>query len=196
MNNGAETKKYANLINANYGYDVSRAGNIKLEGKIKMSKIKKILKDEESVLVFDVDGVLAIMEWGEYNHFNDNDEEWNKMCEEGINTYTEDKVSKKMQNFLKDKDTNRIYVITTIGTDNELKFKKNYVEKYYNIPKENVYYVENNNQKIKELKKIKENYPKLEDYKIIMIDDTTEILTDIMENTDFSTAHISSFLDI
>ena len=81
-----------------------------------MSKIKELLKDKESVLVFDIDGVLALMEWGEYNHYNDNDEEWNKMCAEGINTYTENKVSKKMQDFLKNKDMNRIYVITTVGT--------------------------------------------------------------------------------
>ena len=29
-----------------------------------------------------------------------------------------------------------------------------------------------------------------------MIDDTVDILNEIMEKTDFSTAHISSFLDI
>ena len=161
-----------------------------------MSKIKELLKDEESVLVFDVDGVLALMEWGEYNHYNDCDEVWNKICEKGINTYTEDKVSKKMQEFLKDKDMTRCYVITTVGTNNETKFKKQYVEKYYNIPSENVYYVEKNSKKINELKKIKKSYPELEDYKIVMIDDTVEILTDIMLNTSFSTAHISSFLDI
>lgn len=161
-----------------------------------MSRIKELLKDEESVLVFDVDGVLAIMEWGEYNHYNDNDEEWNRLCDEGINTYTEDKVSKKMQNFLKDKDMNRIYVITTVGTDNEIEFKKNYVENYYNIPKGNVYCVEHNSHKTEELKKIKEKYPNIKDYKLVMIDDTVDILTEIMENTNFSTAHISSFLDI
>ena len=101
-----------------------------------------------------------------------------------------------MQDFLKNKDMNRIYVITTVGTENEIKFKKDYVQKYYNIPKENIYCVEHNSQKTKELKTIKENYPEIEDYKMVMIDDTVEILTDIMENTNFSTAHISSFLDI
>ena len=34
------------------------------------------------------------------------------------------------------------------------------------------------------------------DEKIIMIDDTPEILCDIQDNTNYSTAHISSFLDI
>lgn len=163
---------------------------------IKMSKIKSLLKNKESVLVFDVDGVLALMEWGEYNHYKDSDEEWNKKCEEGINTYTQDKVSKKIQTFLSDKDMTRCYVITAVGTKSEMEFKKQYVEKYYNIPKENVYCVNKNSQKITELIKIKEKYKNLDDHKIIMIDDTVEILTDIMINTNFSTAHISSFLDI
>ena len=34
-----------------------------------MSKIREIINDENSILVFDIDGVLATMEWGEYNHF-------------------------------------------------------------------------------------------------------------------------------
>lgn len=161
-----------------------------------MSRIRSLLKDKESVLVFDIDGVLAIMEWGKYNHYDDNDEEWNRICEKGINTYNDDKVSTKMQKFLRHKDMTRIYVITTVGTENEQEFKKRFAQKFYNIPKENVYCVEHNSHKIKELKKIKAQYPELEDYQIIMIDDTVEILTDIMENTDFSTAHISSFLDM
>ena len=44
--------------------------------------------------------------------------------------------------------------------------------------------------------KIKEKYPQLNSKKIVMIDDTVDILNEIMEKTDFSTAHISSFLDI
>ena len=33
-----------------------------------MSKIKEILDSEKSIIVFDVDGVLAPIEYGEYNH--------------------------------------------------------------------------------------------------------------------------------
>lgn len=160
-----------------------------------MSQIKELINNNNSVLVFDIDGVLAKMEWGKYNHFTDNDAEWNKLCNEGINTYTQDKVSIRMQNFIKSKNTSNIYVITVAETNNEKKFKKDYVKKYYNIPKENVYCVKNNKEKVAKLQKIKEKYPNLEDYQIIMIDDTVSILTDVMENTNFSTAHISTFLD-
>ena len=54
----------------------------------------------------------------------------------------------------------------------------------------------NKKNKIDKLKIIKEKYPELEDYKIVMIDDTVEILNVIMDNTNFSTVHISTFLDI
>ena len=161
-----------------------------------MSKIKELLNDKESVLVFDVDGVLAIMEFGENNHYILDDEEWNKANEEGHNFYTEEKVSKKIQNFLKKRSKNRIYVVTKAITTNEFEFKKLYVNKYYGILKNNVYYVKNDCEKKDKMKLIKEKHKDLDDKKIIMIDDTATVLTDIMDNTNFSTAHISSFLDI
>lgn len=162
-----------------------------------MSKIKELLKDEESILVFDIDGVLSVLEFGEYNHFDDSDEEWFEECSKGINHYTEDKVIKRMQNFLKTKnDKSKIYVITTVGHKNEGEFKREFANKYYDIPKENVFYVKKDSEKKEMLFKIKEKYQNIEDYKIVMIDDTVSILSDIMENTKFSTVHISSFFDI
>ena len=161
-----------------------------------MSKIRELLKDENSVLIFDVDGVLALMEWGIYNHYALNDEEWAKACDNGVNAYTEDKVCNKMKSFLANRDMSRIYVITSIGSLNEAEFKKEFVNKYYNIPKENFFCVKHNNEKTEQIFKIKEKYPELSDYNIVMIDDTVSILNDVMENTKFSTAHVSSFLDI
>ncbi len=161
-----------------------------------MSRIKELLKDKNSILVFDVDGVLAILEFGDHTHYEMNDELWQEANAKGINYYTEEKVSKKMQKFLKNKNMSNIYVITTVGNNNEGEFKREYVNKYYNIKKENVIYVKDNSEKTTEIIKIKEKYPHKLDEQIIMIDDTTDILSDIMEKTSFSTAHISSFLDI
>ncbi len=161
-----------------------------------MSKIKQLLKSDDTVLVFDIDGVLALLEFGEYNHYDLDDEKWNQATSEGINYYDEFKVSKKMQKFLSNKNMNNIYVITASANKNEEEIKKQYVNRYYNIKKENVFNVFNKKNKIDKLKIIKEKYPELEDYKIVMIDDTVEILNVIMDNTNFSTVHISTFLDI
>lgn len=161
-----------------------------------MSKIKEILNDTESVIVFDVDGVLALFEWGEYNHYTLTDEEWLEACEKGINNYTEERVSKKMQNFFKGKDMTRMYVITRARSSQEGEFKREFAYKYYNIPKENVYYVEHNKDKTQRLIEISKKYPELDNHHIIMVDDTIKVLNDVFENTSFSTVHISSFLDL
>ena len=161
-----------------------------------MSKIKEILNDNNSVLVFDVDGVLAIPEFGEYNHYVLTDEEWDKAVDEGKNFYTADKVCHKIQNFLSNKNMDNIYVISTVSSSKEEDFKKDFAHKYYNIQKENVFGVSNNNEKTNKLIEIKEMHPTLEDHQIAMIEDTVIILNDIMRKTNFTTVHISSFLDI
>lgn len=160
-----------------------------------MSKIREILNDKESVLVFDIDGVLAVMEWGEYNHYGEDDETWTKMYETRANYYTEEFVCKRMQEFLHGKNKDRVYVITKAYSENEAEDKKDFVYEFYGIPREHVYYVRNNFDKSNVLVEIKKKYPDLSDHKIVMIDDTVEVLTNIMDNTPFSTAHISSFLD-
>lgn len=161
-----------------------------------MSKIKELLNDKNNILVFDVDGVLATMEWGEHNHYELDDTAWTKLCEEGKNCYTEDCVCKKMQSFLNDKNMEKIYVITKVGNNNEGNFKKEFVNKYYSIPQEHVYYVEKDTDKKTKLFEIKQKNKELEDYKIVMVEDSVNVLNDIMDNTNFSTVHISSFLDI
>ena len=91
---------------------------------------------------------------------------------------------------------NIIFIITRINNINEIDYKKDYVNKYYNIIKDNVYCVLNDNSKVKELNEIRNKFNDIEDYQLIMIDDTTKVLTEIQEQTHYSTAHISSFLDI
>ena len=123
-----------------------------------MSKIKELLNDKKSVLVFDIDGVLALLEFGKYNHFIAlSEEEWNKMSE-NTNLYTEDKVSKKMQMFLKDKDMNRVFVVTRVNNTNEIEYKKDYVNKYYNILKDNVYCVMSEDSKVKAINEIRNTF--------------------------------------
>ncbi len=161
-----------------------------------MSRIKELLKSDDSILVFDIDGVLALLEFGEYRHYELDDRSWDIKVEAGENFYTEDKVSKKMQAFLKTKDKSKVYVITTVGSNNEYIFKKDFVKKYYDIEAENVYFVEKNIDKLDKLCEIKNKNKDVDNYKIVMIDDTVDILNYIMDNSDFSTVHISSFLDI
>ena len=158
------------------------------------SKIQQLLKDEKSVLVFDVDGVLAPIEYGEYNHYNDNDEEWAKKLESGVDFYSKVKPFKTIQNYLKKRDMNNIYVITKVMNNQEFLQKQSFLKKNYNIKEDNCYMVFKDRDKLLMLEEIKDKYPDLEDYYIVFIEDTVDNLTYVMNNSKFSTVHITSFM--
>ncbi|MBQ4031087.1 MAG: hypothetical protein II625_04965 [Bacilli bacterium] len=160
-----------------------------------MTKIKELIDSNDTILVFDMDGVLAKLEFGEYNHYEMNDEKWQQAYANGESFYTEDKVIKRMQKYLSTKDMNNIYVLSKAYNDNENKDKIHFLTKYYKIKNENIFFVPENKDKVNVLNKIKGLHPEVEDYKIAMVEDTVEILDDIMAKTKFSTIHISSFLD-
>lgn len=161
-----------------------------------MTKIKELLKDQDTVLVFDMDGVLSTLEFGEYNHYEMTDEEWAEANREEVNYYTDDKVIKKIQDYLKVRDMNNVYVISKSYTPNESKCKVDFLTKNYNILKDNIYFVNENEEKVDILKSIKEKYPEKKDYQIAMVEDTVDVLNDIMAKTNFATIHISSFIDL
>ena len=121
------------------------------------SKIKKLLKDEKSVLVFDVDGVLAPIEYGEYNHYYYDDEEWAKAIDSGKDFYAD-------------------------------------VKPFKTIKEENCYMVFKDRDKLLLLEEIKEKYPDLDDHQIVFIEDTVDNLSYVMDNSNYSTVHISSFM--
>ena len=161
-----------------------------------MSEIKTLLDEDKTVFVFDVDGVLAKLEFGIHNHYEADDDTWNINCEKGINLYDEKLVVKKMQEFLSNKDKERIYVVTKVGTKKEENYKTAYLNKYYKIKSDNIFYVYDNKEKLSALNIIKNKYMDLEDKYIVFLDDTVEVLTYIMCNSNYSTLHISTFLDI
>ena len=160
-----------------------------------MTKIKELIDSNDTILVFDMDGVLAKLEFGEYNHYEMDDAKWQAAYEKGEIFYSEDKVVKRMQRYLATKNMNNIYVLSKAYNENENKDKIHFLTKYYNIKEENIYFVQENKDKVNVLSKIKELHPEVEDYKLAMVEDTVEILDDIMAKTKFSTIHISSFLD-
>ncbi len=160
-----------------------------------MSKIWQVLNDKNSVLVFDVDGVLASIEWGDYTHYGMSDEEWMSTYKNGAKFYKSDCVIKKMQDFIKDKDKERIYVITKVYVVEEFEDKRAFLNENYGILPDHVFYVFKNTEKVDYLNEIKEKYPEIEDKSVAMIDDNTDVLTDVMERTGYTTIHISSFLD-
>lgn len=158
------------------------------------SKIQDLLKDKKSILVFDVDGVLAPIEDGEYNHYSDSDEEWAKKLETEIDFYSKVRPIKIMQDYLKDKDMEKVYVITKVMHNKEFLQKQSFLKKNYNINEDNCYMVFKDRDKLLILEEIKDKYPDLDDHYIVFVEDTVENLTYVMNNSNFSTVHITSFM--
>lgn len=158
------------------------------------SKINELFNDNKTVYVFDVDGVLAPIEYGEYTHYYYNDEEWAKAL---INNdfYAQTKPFKVMQNFINKLIIDNVYVVTKVMNEIEYKQKINYLEKNYGIKPANIRRVYSDNEKLTALLEIKKTYSQLEDKYIVMIDDTVNVLNHIMDNSSFSTVHVSSFFN-
>lgn len=165
-----------------------------------MSRIRELLIDPKSVLVFDVDGVLAAYEYGAHNHNACTDEEWMKyMCSH--KPYRHARPLKTIQNFLKylknnGHDMNRIFVCTQCFGEEELNEKKYFVVNNYPIHIANIYKVESEEEKLTALNFIHDSiFPDVPDENIIMIDDTAAVLTHIQNNSGYSTVHISTFME-
>ena len=70
------------------------------------SKIKELFKDPKTVYIFDVDGVLAPIEYGEYTHYELDDEAWaRELLKEDF--YQDRMPFKAFQVFLKDKEESK-----------------------------------------------------------------------------------------
>lgn len=159
-----------------------------------MNHIQQILKSNNSIIVFDVDGVLAKLEFGKYNHHL-NDKEFEEINKAGMNPYTEDKVIKKMQKFLSNKNMDNMYVCSQACFEEEKNNKNEYLTKYYNFKKENIFYVYKNEEKLDILNHIKSLYQEMDDKNFAFVDDLVTNLDYVMNNSNYTTIHISSFLD-
>ena len=159
-----------------------------------MSKIQELLNSDDTILVFDIDGVLARMEFGEYNHFYLSDDEWTKLVEEGYSFYPDTLAMPSLVKYIESKNIDNIYVCSKSYTDKEDAMKVTFVKNNYHIKDDHIFFVKSNDAKLDILNKIKENHPNTPDNHIAMVDDTVDVLNNIMENSGFATVHISSFV--
>ena len=158
-----------------------------------MSKINEVLNNKDSIIVFDVDGVLVPIEYGEYNHYYATDEEWAREIESGRDFYEDIRVVKTIKDYIETRDINKIYVITKVMNEKEFNDKVKSLNKHYGILSDNCFMVYSDDDKLTKLNEIK-NKVNVEDKYIAMVDDTVSVLNNIMENSKFTTIHISTFL--
>lgn len=164
-----------------------------------MRNIIEKLKEENTVVVFDFDGVLGSYEYKEGNHvISPNADKWNKFVKEQ-HPYKDTSIIrlfKVLKEFIKHKNISDIYVCSCTLSKEERDGKLEYVQREYGILPENVKFVKHKEDKLTYLWQLhNEKYPYLKENQIAMIEDDVPTLDDIMKYSSFMTVHISSFLN-
>lgn len=150
------------------------------------------LLEKETIVVFDVDGVLAPYEWGNRKHCV-SDYEWNEMLEKGIDVYSNVQPIKVLQKFIKIKGTENVYVCS-VSSIKEYDSKVAFCMKKYSIPEDHIMLVKYKTDKVSFLDALSKKMNLSHD-KIALIEDTVETL-DQAAKSDYCTVHISSFFNL
>lgn len=160
------------------------------------SKIMKMLKDKDTAVVFDIDGVLAAYEDGEYHHCSCLDDQWKEYVE-SHDVYSTIRPLKTIQEWIeRNKTIKKVFVCSTSSGEIEDVQKVKFVKNNYNIPESHIFFVRHNYEKLLVLEKIHKTYfPYLKERQIVMVEDTAAVLANIYEKSNYSTAHISSFIE-
>lgn len=156
---------------------------------------KKLIEELTSngmVVVFDVDGVLAPYEWGLRKHCM-SDKEWTSILELGVDMYSHVKPIKCMQDFIKNKRIEDVYICSK-SEKAEYESKKNFCIREYGIPQEHVKLVEHKSDKVLFLDELLEKLNTFPE-KIAIVEDTVETLNEIANTRHYYTVHVSSFFE-
>ena len=156
---------------------------------------KKLIEELTSngmVVVFDVDGVLAPYEWGLRKHCM-SDKEWTSILESGVDMYSHVKPIKCMQDFIKNKRIEDVYICSK-SEKAEYESKKNFCIREYGIPQEHVKLVEHKSDKVLFLDELLEKLNTFPE-KIAIVEDTVETLNEIANTRHYYTVHVSSFFE-
>lgn len=157
-----------------------------------MKTLIKYLLKEDTVIFFDVDGVLAPYEFGENRHCID-DAEWGRKMKNGEDMYSTVAPIKLFQQFISQKGIDNVYVCSKANPE-EYESKMKFCHDGYGIPMDHIIMVSSKNDKLAILKAFAEANS-IPENKIAMVEDTTKTLDMIAKGSKCSTIHVSSFLD-
>lgn len=147
--------------------------------------IKQVLKNRETVYVFDVDGTLT--------DFNYSVRAFWSPTEKPV-SYDNVRPLKTMQKLISKLDRDKVFVCSRVTLEGESETKEKFLIKNFNIRPDNIYFVKENDGKVEALKKIQER-TKVEDELLLMVEDSTEVLYDVLTNTNYSNLHVSYFIE-
>lgn len=155
-----------------------------------MSRILDYLMEPETVIVFDIDGVLAPYEFGELCHSACPDEDW-KSYVLTKHPYAHIRPVPQLQRFIEKKGTGKVFACS-VAEDYEEEGKREFVVDGYGIAPKQVLFVRSKKEKVPALKELALSLG-LPEKRIALVDDAVKTLDVVMEETGCTTVHVSSF---
>lgn len=154
------------------------------------SPILRHLADPATAVVFDVDGVLALYEFGNLQHAAEVEGDWKSYVIDQ-NPYASAPPAPVLQRFIAQKDPSKVFACS-VAADYEEPGKKDFVLRHYAIPLQNVIMVREKAQKLAVLERIavEQNLDRMQ---VALVEDTVKTL-DAVAAAGFATCHVSSFL--
>lgn len=146
--------------------------------------IKEILSNEDTIYVFDVDGTLTDFNYSIRSF-------WNPITNPV--SYDEVRPLKTMQKLISTLNKDKVFICSRAELKGEPEAKKKFLLENFNLKPDHIYFVKENSNKIDVLKKI-QNLTKVEDELILLIEDNTDVLYNVLISTNYSNMHISYFI--
>ena len=154
-----------------------------------MSQMLDYLSEDETAVVFDIDGVLAVYEFG-LSHNACPDEEWERYIREN-DPYAGMAPVEQFRRFIERKRPDRVFACSVAG-EFEDECKRRFVLDNYAIPEDNIYLVDSKDKKLDVLYKVQERLG-LPQRRVALVEDTVKTLNHVYDNSSFTTVHVSSF---
>lgn len=162
----------------------NQRGEIMLQHRTHKYTIKEILNNKDTVYVFDVDGTLTDFNYAARSFWNPT---MNPVSYNGVRPL------KTTQKLISSLDKDKVFICSRAALKGEPEAKKKFLLKNFNLRPDHIYFVEDNSAKIDVLKKI-QNLTKVEDELLLLIEDSTDVLYNVLVNTNYSNMHVSYFI--
>lgn len=146
---------------------------------------KEILNNKDTVYVFDVDGTLTDFNYSIRSFWNPITD---KVSYDGVRPL------KTMQKLISSLDKDKVFICSRAELKGEPEAKKKFILENFDLRPDHIYFVKENIEKLDVLKKI-QKLTKVEDELILLIEDSTDVLYNVLINTNYSNMHVSYFIE-
>lgn len=144
---------------------------------------------KDCIVVFDIDGVLAAYEFGDFCHTTP---EWGPEQFKSVddNPYVGVPAVPVFQEYIKNMPSENVYVCSVAGEE-ERECKAAFVTRNYDVDPSHIIFVDKKDKKLGVLQNLKASHPDME---VALVDDTVKTLDNIwLADRSIRTIHVSSF---